>query len=134
MVKDRFCLILSFLYLANNEEQPSQDSPTHDPILKLRPFVDKLVTNFRNTFHPGKNNVIDEAMEAWRGPLSFQVYNRDKFGIKVFELCDSATAHCCNLEFYTGRREVSSHKATFDVVDRLISHTWVVKGLYIMTT
>ena len=88
------------------------------------PFVDKLVTNFQNTFHPGKNIAIDEAMVAWRGPLSFRVYNPDKpdkFGIKVFELCDSATAYRCNLEFYTGRREVSSHGATFNVVDRLIS-------------
>ena len=39
----------------------------------------------------------------------------------MFELCDSATAYSCNLEFYTGRREVSSHGATFNVVDRLIS-------------
>ena len=85
---------------------------------------DKLVTNFLNTFHPGKNIAIDEAMVAWRGPLSFRVYNPDKpdkFGIKVFELCDSATAYCRNLEFYTGRKKVSSNGATFDVVDRLIS-------------
>ncbi|GFR61629.1 PiggyBac transposable element-derived protein 4-like [Elysia marginata] len=64
-------------------------------------------------------------MVAWRGNLSFRVYNPnkpDKFGIKVFELCDSSTAYCCNLEFYTGRTVASSHGATFvGVVNRLIS-------------
>ena len=123
MVKDRFCLILSFLHLSNNQEQPARDNPAYDPVFKIRPFVDSLVNNFKSTFHPGKNVAIDEAMVAWRGPLSFRVYNPDKpdkFGMKVFELCDSASAYCSNLEFYTGKKEVSSHGATFDVVNRLI--------------
>ena len=63
-------------------------------------------------------------MVAWKGPLSFRVFNPDKpdkFGIKVFELCDSSTAYCCNLEFYTGKQESSPYGATFDIVRRLIS-------------
>ena len=39
---------------------------------------------------------IDEAMIAWRGPLSFTVFNldqADKFGIKLFELWGSSTAY-----------------------------------------
>ena len=123
MVKDRFCLILPFCHLGNNEEQPSQDSLTHDPIFKLIPFVDKLVTNFQNTFHPGKTIAIDEAMVAWRSPASFRIYNPDKpykFGIKVLELCERyslllqpGVLHC--------RREVLLHGVTFNVVTRLIS-------------
>ena len=133
IVKDRFCLILPFLHLANNEEQPLRDSPTHEPVFKLRPFVGKLVTNFQNTFHPGKNIAIDEAMVAWRGPLSFRIYNPDKpdrFGIKVFELCDSATAHCCNLEFNTGRRDEPHSMSSIDSSP----HTWAVEGLCKSTT
>ncbi|GFN88744.1 PiggyBac transposable element-derived protein 4-like [Plakobranchus ocellatus] len=63
-------------------------------------------------------------MVAWRGPLSFRVYNPnkpDKFGIKVFELCDSNTAYCSKLDFYTGKRQSSPHGATFDVVEGLIA-------------
>ncbi|GFO24206.1 PiggyBac transposase uribo1 [Plakobranchus ocellatus] len=124
MPKDRFSLLLSFLHLANNEEQPPHDHPNHDPIFKIRPFIERLNANFQGVFLPGKNIAIDEAMVAWRCPLKFRVYNPDKpdkFGIKVFELCDSATVYCCNLEFYTGKREASVHGATFDVVDSLIN-------------
>ena len=63
-------------------------------------------------------------MVAWRGPLSFRVYNPDKldkFGIKVLELCDSSTAYCYKLDFYTGKRKSSPRGATFDVVEGLIS-------------
>ncbi|GFO03109.1 PiggyBac transposable element-derived protein 4 [Plakobranchus ocellatus] len=124
MPKDRFSLLLSFLHLANNEEQPPRDHSNHDPIFKIRPFIEQLNANFKIVFLPGKNIAIDEAIVAWRGPLKFRVYNPDKpdkFCIKVFELCDSATAYCCNLKLYTGKREASVQGATFDVIDRLIN-------------
>ena len=61
---------------------------------------------------------------AWRGALSFLAYNPnkpDKFGIKVFELCDSSSAYCCKLDFYTYKRKSSPRGATFDVIEGLIS-------------
>ena len=83
--------------------------------------MDDLNDNFTKTFAPGKDIAIDEAMVAWRGPLSFRVYNPDKqnkFGFKVFELCDS---DCCKLDFSTGKRKTSPCGATFDVMDGLIA-------------
>ena len=56
--------------------------------------------------------------------LAFRVYNPDKpdrFGMKVFELCDSETSYCCNFEFYTGKKTCSAGGATFDLVDKLIA-------------
>ncbi|KAK3784705.1 hypothetical protein RRG08_032160 [Elysia crispata] len=101
-----------------------REQPGHDPIFKIRNFVDNLTYNFKSVFYPGERVAIDEAMVACRGPLSFWVFNPDKpdkFGIKVFELCDSSTAYCCNLEFYTGKQESSPHGAIFYIVRRLIS-------------
>ena len=124
VMRKRFCLILSFFHLCNNEQFIPREQPGHDPIFKIRTFVDNLTYNFKSVFCPGERVAIDEAMVAWRGPLSFRVFNPDKpdtFGIKVFELCDSSTAYCCNLEFYTGKQESSPHGATFDIVRRLIS-------------
>ncbi|GFO14718.1 PiggyBac transposable element-derived protein 4-like [Plakobranchus ocellatus] len=124
MVKDRFLLILSFFHVADNERQAPKDDPGYDPIYKIRTWVEALNRNFGRTFSPGKNIAIDEAMVAWRGPLSFRVYNPDKpdkFGIKVFELCDSNTAYCCKLYFYVGKRQSSPRGATFDVVKGLIA-------------
>ena len=47
MKKERFCLILSFLHLCNNEDQVPQGQPGHDPIFKIRSFVDRLQENFK---------------------------------------------------------------------------------------
>ena len=58
MVKDRLCLILSFLHLFNNQEQPARDNPAYDPVFKIRPFVDSLVNNFNTTFHPEKKTLL----------------------------------------------------------------------------
>ena len=121
MKRDRFLLILSFLHISNNEEQTARNSPDHDPLYKIRKFVDKLTANFKRTYIPGARIAIDKAMVAWRGPLAFRVYNPDKPGMKVFELCDSETSYCCNLEFYTGKKTCSARGATFDLVDRSIA-------------
>ena len=124
MVKDRFFLILSFFHVADNRSQLPRDHPQFDPLHKIRTWVDALNNNFMKTFAPGRNIAIDEAMVAWRGPLSFRTYNPDKpdkYGMKVFELCDSNTAYCCKLQFYTGKRKASPRGATFDVVEGLIA-------------
>ncbi|GFO02851.1 PiggyBac transposable element-derived protein 4-like [Plakobranchus ocellatus] len=63
-------------------------------------------------------------MVAWRGPLAFRVYNPDKpnkFGIKIFELCDSDTSYCSSLEIYTRKKPCFPHGQTFDVVIGLIT-------------
>ncbi|GFO29850.1 PiggyBac transposable element-derived protein 4-like [Plakobranchus ocellatus] len=75
------------------------------------------------TFSPGKNIAICEDVVSWKGPLAFQTFNPDKpdkFGIKVFKLCDSNTPYCCELDFHTGKRQSSPRGATFDVVEGLI--------------
>ncbi|GFO40802.1 PiggyBac transposable element-derived protein 4-like [Plakobranchus ocellatus] len=107
LVKDRSFLILSSFHVADNERQASKDDPGYDPTYIIQTWVEALNRNFGRAYSPGKNIAIDEAMVAWRGPLTFRVYNRDKpdkFGIKVFELCDSNTAYCCKLDFYTVKR------------------------------
>ena len=110
MVKDRFFSILSFFHVADNGNQLPRDHPQFDPLYKIRTWVDSLNQNFTTTFASGRNIAIDEAIVAWRGPLSFRTYNPDKpnkYGMKVFDLCDSNTAYCCKLQFCTGKRKAS---------------------------
>ncbi|XP_005091478.1 piggyBac transposable element-derived protein 4-like [Aplysia californica] len=119
---DRFCLILSFLHVCNNREQVPQGQADQDPLFKIRNFVTSLKDNFLRVFKPGRNIALDGATVAWRGPLAFRVYNPnkpDKSCIKDFELCDSATGYCSNLEFSTGKQDSSTFGATYDVVDQL---------------
>ena len=64
-------------------------------------------------------------MIAWQGNLSFKVYNPDKpdkFGVKVYEICDSGNGYCYQFEIYTGKQhQVSKHGATYDIVMRLMA-------------
>lgn len=125
MKRDRFCLILSFLHLCDNSKQLPKTHSRHDPLFKIRHFVEKLKTNFQRVFMPSDKIAIDTVMIAWRGPLSFRAYKYnpnipEKCGIKVFELCDSVTGYCSNFEIYCGQPVASPLGAKFDVVNRLV--------------
>ena len=92
MKKERFCLILSFLHLFNNEDQVPRGQPGHDPIFKIRSFVNRLRKNFKNVFAPGDKVAVDKAMVAWRGPLAFLVFSPDKLESLASRFSSCATA------------------------------------------
>ncbi|GFR86307.1 PiggyBac transposase Uribo1 [Elysia marginata] len=52
--KDRFCLILSFLHIANNKKQLPHENPAYDPIYKIRNLITRHTTNFKRVFLPGE--------------------------------------------------------------------------------
>ena len=125
MSRNRFKLILQFLHLNNNELSLPRDNDEHDKLFKIRPFYDALLDKCGRMYIPDKNLALDEAMIAWRGNLSFKVYNPDKpdeFGVKVYEICDSGNGYCYQFEIYTGKQhQVSKHGATYDIVMRLMA-------------
>eukprot|EP00057_Strongylocentrotus_purpuratus_P012197 XP_011666671.1 PREDICTED: uncharacterized protein LOC100888306 [Strongylocentrotus purpuratus] len=57
-------------------------------------------------FVPGRSLSIDEAMIKYNGRLSWKQYMPKKptikWGIKLWCLCDSATAYCLAFQVYTG--------------------------------
>ena len=58
---------------------------------------------FQAVYTPEKKVAIDEAMIPWRGKLRFKVYIKNKptkWGIKMFELCESSRAYLHNFEIY----------------------------------
>ena len=125
MSRNKFLLILQFLHLNDNQRSVPRDHPDHDKLFKVRPIYDMLADKCYRTYIPRENLALDEAMIAWRGNLSFKVYNPDKpdkFGIKMYEVCESESGYCAGFEIYTGKRqEVSEKGATYDIVMRLMS-------------
>lgn len=54
---------------------------------------------------------VDESLLLWKGRLGWKQYipkKRSRFGIKTYELCDSATGYLWNFMVYTGTTETAS--------------------------
>lgn len=103
--RDRFCAILSMLHLNDNATYVNRGEENHDPLHKVRPFFDFFVSKCKSSYHPGMNLTIDEAMCPFRGRIGFRVYMKNKpnkYGIKLYAVCDSATGFVLNCEVYTG--------------------------------
>ena len=124
MPRNKFLLMLSFFHLNNNHNNIPRGQAGHDPIFKIRPVYEHFRTKFQDVYYPGENIAIDEGMVAWRGHLSFRVYlsdKPDKFGVKLFMLCDSSNGYCSRFEIYHGSDNNPSPKGKiYDLVTRLV--------------
>ncbi len=106
MKRDRFSLLLKFLHLTDNNHFIHKGQPGHDPLHKIRPFLDKILDNFRSSFQLGREVSLDESMIAFKGHLGFVQYmpkKPTKWGLKAFVVSDSVTGYAFNWVLYTGK-------------------------------
>ena len=105
MSRDRFTLILHFLHLNDSSQYRKKGEPGHDPLYKLRPFIEPLFSHFQRNYTLSKEVCIDETMIGFKGRLSFIQYmpkKPTKWGMKAYVLADSQTAYMYNWYLYTG--------------------------------
>ena len=114
---------MTLLHLNNNDAKAARGQPDYDPLFKIRPIIETLVTKFQDVYTPEEQLTIDEAICPFRGRIFFHVYIKGKphkYGIKMFELCGSKSGYVYNLEVYTGAHPTKSeHNTVFSVVDKL---------------
>ena len=94
-------LILKFLHCCDEAE----DTNVKDRLRKIRPFLDLLQNSFRCCLHPHQKLIIDDSLILFKGRLVFQQYiptKRNRFGIKLFVLCDGKTGIILDFLVYTG--------------------------------
>ncbi|XP_049768515.1 piggyBac transposable element-derived protein 4-like [Schistocerca cancellata] len=94
MARNRFNAILSNLHLNDNAKYVPKSQPQHDPMHKIRPILDHFLLESQKSFYPSENLIIDEGMCGFCGRVVFRVYIKnkpDKYGIKMFTVCDSKT-------------------------------------------
>lgn len=73
----------------------------------MRPILDHLDSKFQENYILSKDICIDESLTLWKGRLNFRQYIRSKaakFGIKTFELCESATGYVWSFLVYAGKQ------------------------------
>ena len=90
MKRDRFTLILKLLHLNDSTLYRKKGEPCHDPLHKLRPFLEPLLCNFRNNYTLSKEISIDETMIGFKDRLSFIQY----YAKKANEMGDEGICAC----------------------------------------
>ena len=107
MKRDRFSLILRFLHLNDSAKYIAKGQPGHDPLYKLRPFMDPLLENFKAAYNLSREIAIDESMIGFKGRLHFIQYmpkKPTKWGMKAFVLADSSSGYTHTWRLYTGNK------------------------------
>lgn len=96
-----------------------------------------MFQSFQALYTPKEAICIDEAMCPWRGQSAFRVYMQDKpikWGLKLYELCESSSGYVCNLEVMCHEPGISNKP--LDVCLRLLEpyandgHTLYVDNYY----
>ncbi|KAG5865093.1 hypothetical protein JTB14_025600 [Gonioctena quinquepunctata] len=103
--RDRFVALtkcIRFDDMATRAEQRAVDK-----LAPIRCIFDMFFLNFKRRMYPGSHMTVDEQLLGFRGRASFRVYMRskpDKYGIKLWALCNTANAYTHNLQVYLGKQ------------------------------
>ena len=106
MSRNQFQSILLNIHINDDRNNPPLTNPNHDPLAKLRPFIDMLDRNFQFVYKPSKNLAFDEACCPFKGRLRFRLYNPmkpNRFHIKLYQVCESETGYIIGYHIYTGK-------------------------------
>ena len=99
----RYKEILRFLHLSDNENQSNQPS---DKLYKLGGLHKTLSKTFSQVYSPCQELSVDEQMVGTKCRVGFIQYmpkNPQKFGIKLWLLCESRPGYCLQFQVYTGK-------------------------------
>ena len=131
MPRDRFYNLLSFLHINDNEQAVPRGDPNFDPLYKVKPIYDVVSSRFRSVYRPTQHVCIDEAMVPWKGRLTFKQYipsKPDRFGVKLYSLCESESSYLLDFDVYTARDYVPNPQG--DNIESSQGHSFqVVMGL-----
>ena len=116
MSRNRFTAILSNIHLTDDSTNPRYGQPGHDPLAKLRPFMDMCERNFCHVYRPQRNLSMDESCCPWKGRLRFKVYNPRKparFHIKLYQMCEASSGYIVGFNVYTGKNSCIDETVVF---------------------
>jgi hypothetical protein len=94
MSRNRFTAILRFIRFDDKSTRSSRRSK--DKLAPIRDIWDMITKNLLKHYLPGDNLTIDEQLVPFRGRVSFRQYipnKPDKYGIKIWWICDSKTSY-----------------------------------------
>lgn len=96
-----------------------------DKLAPIRDIFDQFVDRCKNNYVHSEYVTVDEKLEGFRGRCSFRQYipsKPNKYGIKIFALCDAKMFYTSNMEVYVGIQPDGPYKkdnSAKSVVERL---------------
>ena len=123
MSRNRYQLLCSFLHFCDNSIRIPRGEEGYDPLHKIRPFINILKPLSSQYYNPQRELSIDMSMRKSKGKTYFRQYIPNKlnrWGIKIWGLCESTTGYLLNWIIYTGRER--------DMINAGIGH-YVVMSL-----
>lgn len=105
MTEKRYGLIMKFLHFENKETYDDATS-LNTKLRKVSDLHQMLVRSFKSAYTPNQTISIDESLIAFKGRLGWKQYipsKRARFGIKLFQLCESESGYIWNSFIYTGK-------------------------------
>lgn len=105
MTEKRYGLIMKFLHF-ENKETFDDGKNTNTKLRKISELHQMLVQSFKSAYIPQQEISIDESLVAYKGRLGWKQYipsKRARFGIKLFQLCESESGYIWNSLIYTGK-------------------------------
>ncbi|KAF7697569.1 PiggyBac transposable element-derived protein 4 [Cucumispora dikerogammari] len=94
-------------------------------------LADKAILYFNSVFgskySPGRDLSIDEGICSWKGKLRFKTYNPqkpDKYGIKLYMLCDSKTGYTLKFTLCSGGKTIN--ETVLDLLDNYFEKLHII--------
>lgn len=109
----RFGYMLSNLHMNDNTIMPKKGEENYDKLYKIRPYLDKLLQNYKQYYNPTKCQAIDESMVKYKGRVSYKQYmplKPIKRGYKIWVRADKE-GYVCDFQIYTGKQEAGIETA-----------------------
>lgn len=102
MSRNRYFMILGMLHFGPHDTQFSDTLK----VSKIRSLVEYVRKKFKNSFIPHSNLCIDESVVPFKGRLNIRQFlpkKRNRFGVKMFVLCDVKSKVILDFIVYAGK-------------------------------
>lgn len=117
-------------YIRFDDLETRQERVTVDKLAPIRTVMDKFNDNIKKGHSHSSYVTVDEKLESFRGRCGFRQYipsKPNKYGIKIFALCDAKVFYTSHMEVYVGRQPAGpyqSDSSAKSVVERLCQHIY----------
>ncbi|XP_078734665.1 uncharacterized protein LOC144948862 isoform X1 [Lampetra fluviatilis] len=130
MSRNRFKNLMRYLRLTDDEKMPKKGEAGYDPLYRVRPLIDHLLSAFHRHFVPFRDITVDEATCRFKGTMEFSPYAEakpTKYGIKVFMSACAASGYVHSFFVHTGADEYimrhgMGHHTMMQLTRRLRGH------------